>query len=104
MTNALQATDPDRLREAWRQVLAARTSAQHFKARLRRTTPIVAEMATIDPQLVRALGVLTAMMANFSLVEDTLAALPLPGDLLEGDMVTVEREEGQSPPADAAVA
>ncbi len=49
---------------------------------------------TVDPQLVRAMGVLTGDMANFSLA-DTLGALPLPGDLL-ADMVAVERayEEG----------
>jgi hypothetical protein len=100
----IQAPEPanlDRLREAWRQVQATRTSAQHFKARLRRTTPIVAELASIDPQLTRALGVLTAMMANFSLAEDVLGALPLPGDLI-GDMMAVEREE--EAPADTSVA
>jgi hypothetical protein len=87
-----EVVDLDRLREAWRAVQAARTSAQHFKARLRRTTPIVAEMAAFDPQLVRAMGVLTAMMANFSLADDTLGLLPLPGDLL-AELVAVERRD-----------
>jgi hypothetical protein len=73
----------DRRRQAWRQVGAAQMSALHYHARLRRAVPIVAEMATIDPYLVRALGVLTAMMANFHLAAETLEALPRPSDLAE---------------------
>jgi hypothetical protein len=95
--------DLDRLREAWRAVQAARTSAQHFRARLRRATPIVAEMAALDPQLARAMGVLAAMMANFSLADDTLGALPLPGDLL-AELVAIERGDERAVPVSAATA
>jgi hypothetical protein len=85
----------DRLHDAWRRVMAARTSARHFKARLRRTTAIVAEMAPIDPQLARAMGVLTALMANVSLAEGTLGALPMPDDLVEADMAVIACEQDE---------
>jgi hypothetical protein len=72
----------DTLGHAWRQVVAVRTSAQHFQARLRRTAPDLATLALVEASLARAATVMTAVLANLKLVEELFSSLPVPAALL----------------------
>jgi hypothetical protein len=73
----------DSLLRDWGQVLALRNSAQQFNGRLRRTAPLVAELAASYPGLRDAVKVVNVLIANVGLADDVLGRLAIPGELLE---------------------
>jgi hypothetical protein len=62
--------------------VSLRQSAARFNGRLRRTAPVVAELAVAYPGLRDAVKVVSVLIANVSLAQDVLGRASAPAELL----------------------
>lgn len=81
---AVTAPQPtDRLRESWRQVFSMKRSTQQFKARLKRTLPLMEYESELDPQFAEVAATMASVVRILDWTLGDLEGLRLPDELVE---------------------